>query len=434
MKKSVKVLIGIILVLALGAAGTFGYLYFSKDKPNDDAQNSGKNTNAESVKFDVGSYVASVDGVSIIADDTGVRVFNEADETQKFVFNDPAESVAFNGKIAYFIEREIEDAEVTLFDDEGIVDSQDEYGPWMRAKIHSYNLETNELKEVVLTNNSTFTEFVYADDSAVYYIDGQRDMIGYVFFYVTPCSFYKYDFESQKEVLLFDDIKNTTYYVEDGKMFYQMGLTPNGDDGYRDLYVFDFVSEKSNKISNDEASFLKLEGNKVYYIERTYDFNISDEIEYRLMSNAVSGNNAETVAELDFLPDETKMWASYISDDVLCFAGHFDGEYLYNLNDKSFKYNGEGETNSDEIVVFDDGSVKVVEKPMYSDEEVSYYEGSKLYLVNGKDYKLLTEFDKNTFIARITENGAYTYYSHYDSDKDEYTTPIEIEFLPLEIK
>ncbi len=427
MKKSVKVLIGIILVLALGAAGTFGYFYFSKDKPNDDIPETKNPDTADAAIFECDDRVATVNGVSIIADDTGVRVFNEADETQKFVFNDPAESVAFNGEIAYFAEKEIEDAEVTFFDDEGIVDSQNEYGPWLRAKIHSYNLKTNELKEVVLTNNNLFTEIVYADDSAVYYIDGQKDMIGYTFTYGIPCSFYKYDFESQKEVLLFEDINNSTYCVEDGKMFYQLGVTPNGYDGYCDLYVFDFVSEKSNKISDDEALFLKLEGNKVYYIERTFDFNVSDEIEYRLMSNSVSGNNAETVAELDFLPDETKLSASYTDENTIVFVGRFGGEYLYDTDSKSFKYNEE--TKSDEFVVFDDGSKKIVEKTMYSDDDEGLLNGSNLYIVNGEDYKLLIELDPNTYVSKVTGNGVYTYTD--DVDKD---IPVKIEFIPLEIK
>lgn len=439
MKKSVKVLIGIILVLSLGAAGTFGYLYFSKDKPNDDAQNSDKATNAESVKFDVGSYVASVDGVSIIADDTGVRVFNEADRSQKKIFDRPAECAMFDGETAYFIEKDIEDSEVKLYDWDGTPLSQEEYGPWLRGRIYSYNTKTGELQEIIRTNAIERTNFVDLDETGFYYTDTKEDEVGYYYPKATS-AFCKYDKSTQKTKVILKDIG--WYSVENGKLFYQTeASTGTGEDGYHSLYVYDFKSDSSKMISKEDADFLKYEGDEVFFTERICTFAENDEyieyddVKFTLKSFNLKTNELKVVAELDFLPDEPKIWVSYEDSNNLLVQGKEYDPVLYSLQDKSYKVVDE-EPDKDGYFITS-GSREFFIETLYSfDNEVQAEmpSGVAINLYDGKNYKLLKEFDDEYLdVAQITENGAYIYSSRYDEDKQAFT-PVEIEFLPLDIK
>lgn len=423
MKKSVKILIGIILVLSLGAAGTFGYLYFSKDKPNDDVPETKNPETAEAVAFDSDNSVATVNGVSIIADDTGVRVFNEADQTQKVVFDKPTGNVFFDGKTAYFVEAEVEDTTVELYDYAGETVSQDENGPWLRAKIHSYNVETDEVKEIVTTNHNSFTQIVHADGTGVYYTDWSDDKVGLTYIEEPTCPLYKYDFEKQKSVIVIEKILPYTCHAVDGRLFYQAEGWINGDDGYHNIYTFDFKSGESNKISKDEAQFLKLEGEKVYYIERKWSTEVSDKIEYKLMSNDLSGQKAEIVAEFDFLPDETRVFATYVNENILAFTGGFDGMYIYNIKDGTFKHNDDGAA---EYEVISNGTSAVLQKNYYSAEEE--FIKTELYRYDdATEQELIEESDEDFYATKITTNGVY---AHYWEGLDY----CGVKFIPLEIK
>lgn len=427
MKKSVKILISIVLVLALGAAGVFGYLYFSKDKsqnnPQEDTTNANNPVNTETVEFDRGNNVAEINGISVIADETGVRIFNEADKTEKVIFDKAAENVFFNGKTAYFVEKEIEDTTVELYDYDGEAVSQDVNGPWLRAKIHSYSLEADKVAEIVTTNNNAFTKIVYVDDSAVYYTDWSDDKVGLTFIEEVTCPLYKYDFEKQASTLVLDKIYPFTCEVEEGKLFYQTEAYVKGDDGYHVLYAFDFKSGESDKISEDEAQFLKLEGEKVYYIERKWGTESSDEIKYKLMSNDLRGQKAEVTAELDFLPDETRVFATYVNENILAFTGRFDGVYTYNIKDGTFEHNGDGTADYE---VISNGTSAVLQKEYYSTEEE--FIKTELYRYDGTaEQELIEESDEGSYATKITENGVYV---HYYEGSDY----CGIKFIPLEIK
>lgn len=423
MKKSVKILIGLILVLVIGAAGVFGYFYLSKDKPSEDTPETKNSENAQSVAFDNGLNVATVNGVSIIADNKGVRFFNEADKTEKVIFDRPAENVIFDGKTAYFVETEIEDTTVELHDSEGEPVPQDVSGPWLRAKIHSYSVEADKVTEIVTTNNNAFTKIVYVDDSAVYYTDWSDDKVGLTIIEEVTCPLYRYDFEKQTSTLVLENIYPFTCEVEEGKLFYQTEAYVNGDDGYHILYVFDFKSGESDKISEDEAQFLKLEGEKVYYIERKWGTEASDEIEYKLMSNDLRGQKAEVTAELDFLPDETRVFATYVNENILAFTGRFDGVYTYNIKDGTFEHNGDGTADYE---VISNGTSAVLQKDYYSTEEE--FIKTELYRYDGTaEQELIEESDEGIYATKITENGVYV---HYYEGLDY----CGIKFIPLEIK
>ncbi len=423
MKKSVKILICIILVLVLGAAGTFGYFYLSKDKPNENTNETKNPANAQTVSFDSGLNVATVNGVSIIADITGVRLFNEADKTEKVIFDRSAENVIFDGKTAYFVETEIEDTTVELRDPEGEPVSQNENGPWLRAKIHSYSVETDKVTEIVTTNNNAFTKVVYADDSAVYYTDWSEDKVGLAYVEEVTCPLYRYDFEKQTSTLVIDKIYPFTCKTEAGKLFYQTEAWFNGDNGYHTLFVFDFKSGETNKISEDEASFLKIDDEKVYYIERKWGPEASGEIKYKLMSCDVSGQNSEVVAELDFLPDENRVFAAYANEDILLFTGRFDGEYIYNIKDGTFEYNDDDSAQYD---VISNGSSAILHKHYYSADEE--FVKTELYLYDDeRERELIEESDEEIYATKITENGVYVqYYEGLDY--------CGIKFISFEIK
>lgn len=427
MKKSVKILISIVLVLALGAAGVFGYLYFSKDKsqnnPQEDTTNANNPVNTETVEFDRGNNVAEINGISVIADETGVRIFNETDKTEKKIFDKPARSVVFDGKMAYFAEMEIEDPTVELYDFEGEPVEKDEYNVWLRAKIYSYNVETDEIKEIVTTTRSHFTAIVYADETAVYYTDWSADKLGCTYIETPTCPLYKYDFEEQKSVLVMDKILPDTCEVRGDRLFYHKDGSVNGDDGYHVLYAFDFKSGESDKISEDEAQFLKLEGEKVYYIERKWGTESSDEIKYKLMSNDLRGQKAEVTAELDFLPDETRVFATYVNENILAFTGRFDGVYTYNIKDGTFEHNGDGTADYE---VISNGTSAVLQKEYYSTEEE--FIKTELYRYDGTaEQELIEESDEGSYATKITENGVYV---HYYEGSDY----CGIKFIPLEIK
>ena len=439
MKKSVKVLIGIILVLALGAAGTFGYLYFSKDKPNDDAAETKNSADVQTVAFDNGLYVATVNGVSIIADDTGVRVFNEADRSQKKIFDRPAECAMFDGETAYFIEKDIEDFNVELYDGDGNKLSQEEDGPWLRGKIYSYNTKTDKLQEIFLTNGIDQANFVYLDETGFYYTDTKEDDVGYYYPKATS-AFCKYDKSTQKTKVILKDIG--WYSVENGKLFYQTDAsTGTGEDGYYPLYVYDFKSDSSKIISKEEADFLKYEGDEVFFTERICTFAENDEyieyddVKFTLKSFNLKTNELKVVAELDFLPDDPRIWVSYEDSNNLLVQGKEYDPVLYSLQDKSYMVVDE-ELDKDGYFITS-GSREFFIETLYSfDNEVQAEmpSGVAINLYDGKNYKLLKEFDDEYLdVAQITENGAYIYSSHYDEDKQAFT-PVEIEFLPLEIK
>lgn len=439
MKKSVKILVGIILVLALGAAGTFGYLYFSKDKPNDDAQNSDKPANAESVNFDIGYNVASVNGVSIIADDTGVRVFNEADETQKVIFDRPANCAMFDGEIAYFIEKNIEDYEVELYDWDGTPLSQEEDGPWLRGKVHFYNIKTDELEEVILINDADYARFEHADETGFYYTDIKDEEVGHHYPKATS-AFYKYDTATQKRTLILEDIG--WHSIENGKMFYQTeASTGSGEDGYYSLYVYDFKSGSSKMISKEEADFLKYEGDEVFFTERICTLAENDEyldyedVKFTVKSFNLKSNESKVIAELDFLPDDPKIWASFTDNNHLSISGkEYDG-VLYDLKDKSYKdYDEDSEKDGYFIT---GGSREFFIETLYAfDDEIqdNAVSGIAIHLCDGENYKLIKQInDEHAEVKAITENGAYIDFSYFDPDTQQ-STPVEIKFILLEIK
>ena len=203
--------------------------------------------------------------------------------------------------------------------------------------------------------------------------------------------------------MVMDSILPYTCEVKDGRLFYQIDGHVNGDDGYHNLYAFDFESGKSSKISEKEARFLKLEGEKVYYIERIWSLDESEKIEFKLMSSNVDGQNAEVVAEFDFLPDESKVFASYISDDTLILTGSFDGEYIYNLKNKTVKYNNDESYQCD---VISNGSSTILQKYYCSADGESIE--VKLYRYDGTgESELIEVSDEEIYVVKVTENGFY---------------------------
>lgn len=429
MKKSAKVLIGIILVLALGAAGTFGYLYFTKDKPNDDTPEMKNPDTADAVVFDCDDHVATANGVSIIADETGVRVFKEADRTQKTVFDKPARNVIFDGKTAYFMESVIADEDITLSKNDVIV-SGEGYGPWYKNKVYSYSVETDEVVEL-FTGNSDLSEFVTVNDGNIYYTDCEDEEVGNLDLFRSALCLYKYNIEREEITKLLDSfawnerVGDKVYYHADS--FYK-GIN------YYEIYCFDLKTESSTLVTDEKASVVKIEDNAIYYLTCTYVTvdGVVAEKDHALKKTDLTSYETQTLTELDFYEaGEYDLWADCVGDEVYLDYASTAAVYDFDNYSYNLKTNTLTKLKKDDIavngIIYNFGSLSVVEYIRDNDGDSDSV--GELYRIDGPGkYTKLYE-GTDLYYFKLTENGLYQ--SKPFSEEDSI---YEIKFIPLEIK
>lgn len=433
MKKSVKILISIVLVLALGAAGTFGYLYFSKNEPQAGNAPSGEQTdvNADTqAVFDRGDHVATVNGVSIIADETGVRVFKEADRTHKTVFDKPAVNVIFDGRTAYFMESVIADEDITFIKNGEVVSGDDYVTTWYKNKVYSYSIETDEVVEL-FTGNSDLSEFVTVNDGNIYYTDCDDAKIGNLDIYRSALCLYKYNIESKEKTKLLDAFAWNESVGD--KVYYQEVLVKKGID-YHELYCFDLKTETSKLVTDEKASVIKIEDNIIYYLTCTYVTvdGVVTEKDHALKKTDLMSNVTETVSELDFYESgEYELWADCVGDEVYFDYASTAAVYDFDNYSYNLKTNTLTKLEKDDIavngIIYNFGSLSVVEYIRDNDGDSDSV--TELYRIDGPG-KYTKLYEGAGFLSfKVTENGLYKPKELIDEDSDW-----EIEFIPLEIK
>lgn len=422
MKKSIRVLLGFALVLALVAVGTTGYFYLLKDKSNDPLS-----VESGGVIFDSGNYVASVNGVSVITDDTGVRIFNEADKTEKVIFDKPAMSPIFDGETVFFMESLIADEDITFVKNGEAVSGED-YGTWYKNKVYSYNIKTDEVKEL-FTCNSDLVEFVTEYDGNLYYTDCEDEEIGNLDLYRSALCLYKYNIESKERTKLLDSfawnerVGDKVYYHADS--FYK-GIN------YYEIYCFDLKTESSTLVTDEKASVVKIEDNAIYYLTCTYvtvDGVVAGK-DHALKKTDLTYYETQTLTELDFYEaGEYDLWADCAGDEVyldyVSTAAVYDFDnYSYNL-----KTNTLTKLKKDDIavngIIYNFGSLSVVEYIRDNDGDSDSV--GELYRIYGpgKYTKIYESSDLYDF--KLTNNGLYKI-----KQSDEEESKIEIVFIPLE--
>ena len=424
MKKSIRVLLGFALVLALVAVGTTGYFSLLKDKSNEPLS-----VESGGVIFDSGNYVASVNGVSVIADDTGVRIFNEKDKTQKVIFDRPAMSPMFDGETAFFMESVIADGNVTLYKGDEIV-SEDDYGAWYNRKIYSYDIESGKTEELV-TCNYEYAEIVAINGGDIYYTDCNDDEIGNLDLHRSALCLYKYNIENQKRTKLLDAF--AWYETVDDRVFYQT-VKFNKGMAYNDLFCFDLKTETSKLVTDEKALFIKAENGVIYYLARTYLYNeegFVDANDYALKKTDLVANKTATISELDFYDvGEYELWADCVGDDIYFnYASTAEvykfENYSYNLKTNELTKLGKSDIAFNGwIYRFGNQSVIEFNRDLNDSDSVT-----ELYRIDGlgKYTKIYESSDLYDF--KLTENGLYKTKPLSDGDSGP-----EIEFIPLEIK
>lgn len=414
MKKSAKVLIGIILVLALGAAGTFGYLYFSKDKQP---------------VFIGGDNVATVDGISIITEGTGVRIFNEKELTEKVVFNQAVCNPFFDGKTAYFVEPGFVDKTVKHFMKSGEEFRVGDGFAWTKSKIYSYSTETGKVEELFTSNSEA--EIVTVNSGNIYYLDCDSEKIGDLD--ALRClSFYKYNIENKEKTKLLDSM---AWNIRVGDTIFYQDFPVIKGIWFHKIYAFDLNTEESKRITDDDAYFLKAEDNYVYFLAQKSKLNedgVLESNDHSLKRIDLSSNKTETLSELDFYkPGDYNLSADCVGDEIYfvdtASEDVFDfPHYSYNL-----KTGDVTEIAEDDIalcgLVHSFGEISAIEYQR-SLNDSDYV--TEIYQIKGAgEYTKIYETEGDLSLITLTENGMY-----YRSASDDESSEFEIKFVPLSIK
>lgn len=347
----------------------------SDDKPSTDPAN----TDLTEITFDIGENVASVDGVSIIADSSGVRFFKEDDETGKTVFKKPAISPAFNGSLAFFFETNVRDDSMT-----STHDSQ------KCNKLYSFNIGSGEIKELLTTNSNNGVSIVYVSDLFVYYTDCTDTEISKSNFEIHTALF-KYDRITGDTQKVLEKISDTRKIINN-KLIYQTVSSTDNQNNFVEIYCFDFSSDASVIIS-DKAYWLDCYNGDVRYILQ--EKNEANQTVFTVNTYSPDFNYKSKTATLDFLSDETTgvtFSAFKYNIYVECDTGYF----RYDIVDKTLLDASE-EKNFDFL----------------NAEQVNYVyvcpeKSGKVFLVNSIDsYSELTKLNEGETLADATPNGLY---------------------------
>ena len=393
MKTKTKVIICVIVIVALVGGVVAGLLLKGKsgskyDTSKPAAESSG---NVQSLrKFDKDSFVASVNGTSLISDGNGIRVLRESDGEEKRIYSEHTQDeMLFDGETVYFTGERIEDNSVKV-DPESIED--EELNPdevkWERRKMYSYSVSSGELKEL-FTTKGFFGEPVYFDEEYLYYSDISDDEVGLYVSFSDSETLYRYNLKTGENEKLLDSI--AWNYYTDGKIIYHTQRGYNGDESFHNLNVYDLKAKKAYPIEND-SMFAYADDSKLFYI-----FYNESEDKYALKSCSFIGEGKTVVSDFDFLPEigdfkfDVNQQYIHISSPVNC-----DNDRFYNI-----KTGEVTETEYLDGLLYNYNDIFIYEKPV---SETDY----EVYLINSKDdYKLIDTIANYTEFVKCTENGYY---------------------------
>lgn len=368
-KKKSFIITAVIAVLLI-----FFISAINDDKPSANLAS----TNSTKITFDTDESVASVDGVSIIADSAGVHYFKEDDETGKTVFDYPATSPAFNGKIAYFFETDIEDNSMPSSN-----------GSKKRNKLYSYDVEDGGIKELLTTNGNYGVSIVYVNDSFVYYTDC-TDTEASTSNSDIHIALFKYDKSTRSTQKVLETISDKKELIDDKLIYRTTSATKKNE--FAEIYCFDFSSDSSVIIS-DKAYWLDCYNGDVRYILQ--EKNEANQTVFTVNTYSPDLDYKSRTATLDFLSDETT--------DITFSA--FKYNIYIECDTDYFRYNIVDKTHFD--------ASKEERFDFSNAEKVSYVyvcpeKSGKVFLVNGIDnYSEITKLDEGETLADATTNGLY---------------------------
>ena len=250
------------------------------------------------------SDIAIVDGITAIADDDGFSILNEMTGKETQITTDPASTVVFDGKIAFFVRTGIEDPSVVVRSGGGSNDAVEYVGGerhfWERCRVCSYDVSTNQVKEL-FDSNGFNTSIIFADKEYLYYTDYSDENVGW---FVgesqhTAPTLFKYSLHNGKREIVslyaakIGTVGNTIFYTDAESSSYRHSTWFYGGD----LHVYNTISHKDYLIDN-EAEFLFAEKEAYIYVTvQDYD-GFGDTCDCRIMRCGIDGEDKAELKQI----------------------------------------------------------------------------------------------------------------------------------------
>ena len=256
-----------------------------------------KDTDGNAIFFEQkASDIAVVNDIAVIADNDGFSVLYEKTGTETQITTYPASSVVFDGKTAYFVQKQLIDQSVTVLSEED--ESRDE--DWERGRVFVYDLVSNQVQPL-FDSNGFNTFVIYADHEYIYYTDYADERVGWFTGESQhfASTLYRYDLKTGNRETISDyaskigTIGNRLIYTDARGASYRHKTWFNGGG----LHIYDTISSKDYYI-DDESEFLYAEeGALVYVTAFGYD-GYGSPCECRIMRCDLDGENKTEVQQI----------------------------------------------------------------------------------------------------------------------------------------
>lgn len=258
------------------------------------------------------SDIAVADGMAAIVDDDGLSILDEKTGVDTEVTKEPASSVVFDGRKAFFVRRNIEDRTVIVErrefnESSGDMSFDENRDPvaWVRGRVCSYDVTTSTIEELFDTNGFNAC-VVYADEKYLYYTDYADENIGWFTGesqHVAP-TLYRYDLLEKKRDIIskfaskIGTIGNLIVYNDsDIATFRHRTFFYGGG-----LHVYDTTNNMDHYISED-AELLYFEDQTLVYVQVPNYKGYGSESECMIMRCDVNGENKEEKQRINGILD-----------------------------------------------------------------------------------------------------------------------------------